>query len=138
MKLHHLLLAAILIWNAGCQSTPKTAQPEGPESVEGISLSYENLGEDTLGIPHSVLFLAENGGAIVLDTLTVNLEKIEKERYAEMGIPAEAVDACGGWYAGGGDYFYVVKRNGNAVVYRGYMEEEQTDDGYHWTEIKPE
>ncbi|OWY20370.1 hypothetical protein C7N43_09710 [Sphingobacteriales bacterium UPWRP_1] len=138
MKLHYALLVAILVWNSGCQGTPKTVESQAPESVAGISLIYENLGEDTVGIPRSVVLLGENGGAIVLDTLSLNLEKIEKEKYAAMGIPADAIDACGGWYAGGGDYFYVIKRNGNAVVYRGYLDEEQTDDGYHWSEIKTE
>ncbi|OWY26209.1 hypothetical protein C7N43_37505 [Sphingobacteriales bacterium UPWRP_1] len=138
MKFNYFFLAAILLWNAGCQNAPKTADTQAPESVAGISLLYENLGEDTLSIPRSVLLLGENGGATALDTLSVTLEKIEKERYAEMGIPADAIDACGGWFAGGGDYFYVVNRNGNAVVYRGYLEEEQTDEGYHWAEFKPE
>lgn len=128
----NLLLAITLFCAASCRQTPQSNTTQGPESVAGISLSYQYLGENELGIPRSVLFLAENGGATELDTFSVNLAKIEPERYAEMSIPADALDACGGWYAGGGDYFYVVKRKGRAVVYQGYQEETQTDAGYHW------
>jgi hypothetical protein len=132
----NLLLAATLICAASCQNAPQKDTNQGPESVAGISLSFEYLGEDALGIPRSVPLLIENGGATALDTVSVNLARIERERYSEMGIPSDALDACGGWYAGGGDYFYVVKRKGRAVVYQGYQEETQTDTGYHWTAIE--
>jgi hypothetical protein len=106
--------------------------------VADIGLGYQNFGEDEFGIPLSVLMLAENGGAIALDTVRVSLAKIERGRYAEMGIPSEALDACGGWYAGSGDYFYVVQRKGKTVVYKGFQDEAQTDQGYHWQELEME
>lgn len=135
-KPFYLLLAATWMCVASCQNAPQKNANQGPQSIAGINLGYQFLGENEQGIPRSVLFLFENGGATELDTVSVNLAKIEPERYAEMDIPANALDACGGWYAGGGDYFYVVKRKGRAVVYQGFQEETQTDTGYHWKVMK--
>ena len=138
MKLRHPFFIALLLWSIGCNNTPPpvATSPQAPESVACISLVCQNLGADASDIPHSVLLLGENGGATILDTVSVNLVPIEKEKYAEMGIPTDAADACGGWYAGGGDYFYVIQRNGVAEVYRGYLEEQQSDTGYHWTKME--
>lgn len=136
MKFHHLSLLVLLLWNAGCKNTPKTTGAQAPEPVADFHFIYQDLGMDASDIPHSVLLLSENGGTTLLDTLSLSLTKIEKEQYAEMGIPAEAIDACGGWFAGGGDYFYVVDRKGKAVVYKGYQEEQDTEKGYHWTAFK--
>lgn len=136
MKFYQLSFLLLLLWNASCQNAPKTAGTQAPEPMAGIRFIYQDLGTDASDIPHSVLLLSENGGTTLLDTLSLSLAKIEKEKYAEMGIPPEAIDACGGWFAGGGDYFYVVDRNGKAVVYRGYQEEQDTEKGYHWTAFK--
>ena len=138
MKTTLFLCVAMLALELGCQNSPRTNPAQGPESVADIGLGYQNFGEDEFGIPLSVLMLAENGGAIALDTVRVTLAKIERERYAEMGIPSEALDACGGWYAGSGDYFYVVQRKGKTVVYKGFQDEAQTDQGYHWQELEME
>lgn len=136
MKLTSTLFILIILYLTNCQNTPKTPEPQTHESLTSISLIYKDLGTDSLEIPHNVLLLGENGGAIAIDTVSVNLAKIEPARYAEMGIPADAIDACGGWYAGGGDYFYLVRRDGRAVVFQGFQEEQQEDVGYHWAEVK--
>ena len=60
----------------------------------------------------------------------------EKIQYADMQIPDLAVAACGGWYAGGGDYYYLLADSDGVEVYHGYLDEEQTDEGYHWEKIK--
>jgi hypothetical protein len=42
------------------------------------------------------------------------------------------VAACGGWYAGAGDYYYALEMKGKIVVMKGWNAEEQTDEGYHY------
>ena len=132
MKKSLLLLAVAF---SACNTAPKTENAEQPESVAGVSLDFENLAPDAQDVPHSIVFLGENGGAEPIDTVPVACSKIEKAEYAKMGIPADALDACGGWYAGGGDYFYVTLKDGKAVVYQGYQEEQQEDEGYHWKAV---
>ena len=61
---------------------------------------------------------------------------IDKADYKDKQIPAEAVAACGGWFAGAGDYFYAIEKNGKIVVFKGWQAEEQEDEGFHWEEVK--
>lgn len=131
------ILFLLAVAFAACQpNTPKTDNTDQPESVAGVSLTFENLAPDAQEIPHSIVFLGENGGAEPIDTVSIACNKIEKAEYAKMGIPADAIDACGGWYAGGGDYFYLILTNGKPVVYQGFQEEQQEDEGYHWKAVK--
>jgi hypothetical protein len=129
-----ILFCAILAAFTACKNqTPQAAAPEEqPESVAGISLDFRSLGEDKNGTPHSEIILGENGGAEAIDTIAGSCNAIPKTDYAKMGIPAEAVAACGAWYAGGGDYFYVLSKDNSGIVFQGYQEEQQTDEGYHW------
>ena len=51
-------------------------------------------------------------------------------------IPKNAKSAVGGWWAGGGDYFYVAIEEGDAVVYVGYADEgAEPGDEYQYQEI---
>jgi hypothetical protein len=131
MRIHYFIV--VLLGLASCQNVSKAP---APESLTNVSLICQSLGEDEQGLPHTILLLGKNKETVTLDTLTMTLNKIPKEDYAKMDIPTDAIDACGGWYAGGGSYFYVVKRDGKAVVFEGFQEEQQEDKGYHWAEYK--
>ena len=55
------------------------------------------------------------------------------EDYANYQIPDEAIAACGGWWAGAGDYFYMIDNgNDNFTILRGSMDEQQTSDDYSY------
>lgn len=99
------------------------------------SFSCEVLPEDSMGIPHSILYLLDGGKKITIDTI-YSCGEIARAEYAEKNIPADALMALGGWWAGSGDYFYLVMREGKPVVYAGWQDEGQTDEGYHWEERK--
>jgi hypothetical protein len=47
-----------------------------------------------------------------------------------------SITACGGWWAGAGDYFYVAPSAKGVIVYKGWQDEEQEDSGYHWEKFK--
>ena len=53
-----------------------------------------------------------------------------------MGIPKDALAACGAWYAGSGDYFYIVPAKTRIIVYQGYQQEGQRDYNYNWKKLK--
>lgn len=133
MKGNYIIIALFLLFLSNCKDTPKAVETKTPT----INFVYTDLGIDSSAIPHTILSVNENGTINQIDTFTVSLSPIEKEKYAEMQIPADAIEACGGWFAGGGDYFYVINQNGRAVVYQGFLEEQQTDEGYHWRVYKP-
>ena len=59
-----------------------------------------------------------------------------KDEYVSHLIPKDAISACGGWWAGAGDYLYLVYQGDDAVVMAGWQAEEQEDEGYHYKELK--
>lgn len=69
---------------------------------------------------------------IAIDSILGSAQYYTKENYKEMGIPDNAVAACGGWWAGAGDYFYMIKTAKGVAVYQGWQDEQQEDAGYHW------
>lgn len=70
-----------------------------------------------------------------MDTIYSCVEMTRSE-YEKNNIPADAIIALGGWWAGSGDYYYLVLRGGKPVLYAGWQDEQQTDEGYHWEEKK--
>jgi len=92
------------------------------------------MGVDSIEIPHYDVFLSVDG--VLTKIKSVNgCADITKESYEQYDIPKEAIVACGGWWAGAGDYYYVIMRDGKPVVFEGWQDEGQDDEGFHWTEI---
>src|SRR3989338_5402261 len=69
-------------------------------------------------------------------TMGCSSEPISVKSRADYDIPADALASCGGWWAGGGDYFYAIWENNNVVVYQGWQDEGQKDNGFHWKAVK--
>jgi len=63
-------------------------------------------------------------------------EAISTDLYKQYEIPTNAIAACGGWWAGAGDYLYVIKENGDINVYKGSQYEEQTEPGFGYEKIR--
>jgi len=105
-----------------------------PVTEKGVKLVCKEMGVDSIEIPHYDVFLSVDG--VLTKIKSVNgCGDITKESYEQYEIPKEARLACGGWWAGAGDYYYVIMRDGKPVVFEGWQDEGQDDEGYHWTEI---
>jgi hypothetical protein len=113
-------------------STVATQTP--PPVPKTVQLKCVDKGMDEYENPLNEVVLSIDGKDSVI-ALTSACDEITKAQYKEMQIPAEATSACGGWWAGGGDYFYSTLVNGKVKVFRGWQEEGQEDDGYHWEEM---
>ena len=51
-------------------------------------------------------------------------QTVTKANYKDHDIPASALLACAGWWAGAGDHLYVVRRGRSLVVYRKELDEQ--------------
>jgi hypothetical protein len=102
---------------------------------EGAHFSFKDLGEDEFGNPHKIVRVDVDGKTVVIDTVMV-CNPIVKKEYASHEIPANAIDACGGWWAGAGDYFYLIEKNNQLHVFQGWLDEGQDDESYHWKKVK--
>jgi hypothetical protein len=115
----------------GGQGNPKDTVPTVSEPrPKEVALFCTDIGEEQ-GIPRYEISLMYDGMPSILDTINA-CKVIPAEDWTSMDIPAKALAAAGGWYAGGGDYFYVVPEGAGIRVYKGWQDESQEDKGFHW------
>jgi hypothetical protein len=77
-----------------------------------------------------------NGKATPVDSATA-CDDIGTDMYAQYHIPANAQQAVGGWFAGGGDYYYLKMEGTDAVVMYGWADEgAEPGTEYQYQEIK--
>lgn len=124
-----------LLFFSACQPESKTKDngtglTTDPPKAK-VSFRCESLGEDENEVPHNQVFLVVNDRSTKVADVTA-CDQITKDGYLNFQIPSNAVAACGGWYAGAGDYFYALEVKGKVVVMKGWQAEEQTDEGYHY------
>ena len=89
--------------------------------------------------PISEIFVQLNDKRIKIESVHGNAMIAEKGDFYE-GVPVTAISACGSWWAGAGDYFYMVPFANGVKLFKGWQDECQEDTGYHWKflqEIKP-
>ena len=148
-RLGFLLLAGFFLFSCKNNSEKTPAEPTNADttsvaattdSVRNANFVIVKKGEDAQSVPHSDIMLSVNGKQSLLKTIAGEASQIPTTEYERYQIPANAVDACGAYYAGGGDYFYVIMNNGTPEVYAGWEEEPQGDDqkpdtGYHWKKM---
>lgn len=98
--------------------------------------TFKSYPEDANGMPHSDIFLTFGKKVAKIDKVTGNADLTDRSLFVENKIPNTALSACGSWWAGAGDYFYVVQEKNKLVIYKGWQAEEQTDRGFHWKRYK--
>lgn len=132
-----LLFLLIITVGAACQSSEKQAENAPPKPkkvlpVDGVpTFQVENY-KDSLDQPHSIISVVM-GNRKVKVAETMSCEMIAKKDFGGFQIPGTALAACGGWWAGSGDYFYIVQTGeGIYDVMHGIADEasESSDYGY--------
>ena len=138
MKILYFALS-IFLFSYSCKSDAPSNDnhsielPITEEQVKNDLPSFEiETAMDNQEIPISAISILV--GDKKLELTKVNAcEKIDRADYAQYQIPPEAIDACGGWWAGAGDYFYIIDNgNNNYTVMQGMMDEENTSDSYNY------
>lgn len=144
-KILFILFSVALFIGTACRNEPSSQNETTATTKEGakpaltraeLSLTCEEPDEPNMeyGAPqHEVfLYLAESKIKIA-DVLAC--ETIGRDEYESYQIPADAIMAVGGWWAGAGDYFYVAEEGGNFVVKKGEMYEEKEDNSYDYKTV---
>ena len=103
-------------------------EPTGPPS---IALSCRELVSPEDGDPQSEVSLSIGSETTIIDTIYACMP-IEAADYPTHEIPSEAVSACGGWFAGAGDYAYALVEGSEVKVFMGWQDEMDPDGGYHY------
>ncbi len=76
--------------------------------------------------PHTNVFLRVSGKRfLVLRGSTAEFQVIKQQEYKDHKVPAEAIAACAGWFAGQGDDLYVIRRAGKLIVFDRALDEQE-------------
>lgn len=112
-------------------ATSQTEEKPSPLKAVEASLSCRDISTEDSVYPQFEVNLDVNGQNMVLDTINA-CGVFTRQDYEQYEIPPTALTACGGWYAGAGDYFYLVRDQDRLMVMQGWQDEGQEDEGYHY------
>lgn len=142
MKLSHFSLVFLLFLSActsSVENKENTTEAEAPkqESTNPPKVNFvcKDISSNPEEMPQFEVSLEIGDKIQILDSISA-CKTFTKEEYAQHEIPANALSACGGWWAGAGDYLYVIEENKAFIVMQGWQDEQQEDKGYHYKEMK--
>ncbi len=89
---------------------------------------------DSLDIsPLSQIGIVVNGKEYEISKVPGEGGIIEKSDFMNNNVPATAISACSSWWAGSGDWFYVIQEANKVIVYKGWDGEGNEDNiGKNW------
>jgi hypothetical protein len=109
---------------------------EKPTTVNGkFYITHEVDSENEM--PQSLIYVICQAETTLVAKVMGDATLVEKSQFPDMDIPSNAITACASWYAGAGDYFYLVPDKRNMLkVFQGWQDEGQETPGYHWKKAK--
>lgn len=90
--------------------------------------------DEETGAPMSEVYLQLAESKVKVADINT-CETITPDLYEQYQIPKGAISAAGGWFAGAGDYLYLIEEDGNYVVKKGEIFEESEDNNYNYRVI---
>ena len=133
--LKQFLFLTFLLCFISCQNNNSNPNTSPPTAEPKLSFICQVSKSNTEDVPSNNVFLVLDGKQYHLANILA-CEKFAKENYKNYEIPAHAIDACGGWWAGVGEYFYIEKKPSDryAIMY-GQMYEEKETGKYDYTQL---
>jgi hypothetical protein len=132
-----ILFVLMILVLCACQNDKrkldKSQQLSTDRPEAKISFRCETEMNDETGPSSQVFLVIDEQATKVADIQAC--DQIAPEAYQQHKMPSNALAACGGWWAGGGQYLYAVQLKDNIVVFQGFQEEGQDDEGYHYEQI---
>ncbi|PWL27689.1 MAG: hypothetical protein DCO96_10310 [Fluviicola sp. XM-24bin1] len=115
----------------GDGTPPKTA-------IHKAWLVCRDKGEDEFEIPHYDVYVEYDSTSHKVGECNA-CAPLDLQDYHDYDIPKEALAAVGGWFAGAGDYYYVMKTEDDGIrVYAGWQDEgqmEEDDTTFHYKKV---
>lgn len=136
MKALHILSLSLLLGFVSCaiQQKDETNIRIKNTFPQLVSFNCEDMTADET-YPKFKITLLMDGFPYTLDTIT-SCQNFAPSDFSNYEVPDSALAACGGWFAGSGDYFYATKKENVLQVYYGWQGEEQADEGFNYQVIK--
>jgi hypothetical protein len=121
-------LPVLIIFFAGiCHAATKSELRKASSVQANIEWVFDTR-NDSDGNPRTGVYLRTGGRRFFILRDTAQFSVLERQSYGERNIPASAITACTGWWAGSGEDMYVIRRGRQLIVYIRYLDE-QTETG---------
>ena len=132
-----LFLLALTVFSAAfCQAVPSTPRKalRTEVSVKWV-FDIKKNSDDT---PRGKVYLMVGDRKILIRRAVVgDYHVIEPTDYKSSKVPASAIAACGGWWAGQGEDLYVIRRKNQLIVYIRYLDESAPTPPYRRLKVIP-
>ena len=116
-------LFALVLWGLLPQAPAAPAAGQTPP-LRWVFQMHRHSQDD----PHTDVFLrVGTRQVLVMRQAPDEFRLAAKTDYKDASVPAQALTACFGWWAGAGDYLYVIRRGRSLVVYRREVDEQAPD-----------
>jgi hypothetical protein len=115
--------------------TPKTEIPEAAKTeiknadIKLVATLIPETKDDSIENPMSKITLSINDKQY--DIAKVPGEATSMDESSAI-FPKNAIASCMTWWAGSGDFFYVIQKENKVILYRGWDGEGNEGGGYNW------
>jgi hypothetical protein len=114
-------------------ATEETAASPAPVNAKLLCEAVVEPNMQADAPQHQVFLTAGEQKVKVADIL--NCSPLSPDQYQQYQIPADALDAVLGWWAGAGDILYIVRENNGVVVKQGFVAEEMEGNDYGYKTV---
>lgn len=120
-------------------ATGEAAQGGGKKATYGqANVKWQfDIRHDRDGNPQSRVFLVVGGRRVFLLRVVALFRVLDRQDYSSRDVPATAITACTGWWAGSGEDLYVIRRNRQLIVFIRSLDEQTPVPAYKRLKVIP-
>lgn len=120
-----------------CKAEP-SAYGKAAQSNVKVEWLFDIKMDNSDNTPRGKVYLmVGNRKVLIRPDVVGEYHVIERADYKSSKVPASAITACGGWWAGQGEDLYVIRRKRQLVVFIRYLDEGAPVPAYRRLKIIP-
>lgn len=130
MKRCFLFLFALTMFSPALGQAEQSAHTKARQGDVKVTWQFE-IKKDGDENPQGKVYLIVNGRKVLVrPDAGAEYSVVERADYKSRNVPATAITASTGWWAGQGEDMYVLRRKNQLIVYIRYLDEGSGIGGY--------
>ena len=129
MRLRLLFIFVLTIVSAVHSGATPIAPGKAGHAPAGISWQFAER-KSEYDIPDTKVYLVVGGRRIFIFRASSHFDVLERQLYRTHDVPASAITACAGWWAGQGQTLYVIRRRRQLIVFFRMLDEQAPVEPY--------
>jgi hypothetical protein len=131
-----LFLIALTILSTAYSGSARGAGRKAGRAEVSVSWQFDTRRLE-YDLPDTKVYLVVDGRRIFLLRASSQFSVLERELYSGHDVPATAIAACAGWWAGQGQDLYVTRRGRRLIVFARYLDEQAPVERYRRLKVIP-